>query len=232
MRVSRSLTHRALSSGSRSRTTSAPHRARRRRVSCGRRRRPAARSPRGLRGGEGRHLRASFHSGPMPRSSHDNGVDISGPTVTGSRHARRHDLRGPARRLGPRPITDPDVFEGVVDLIVAEQARCRGLDLRLAVPRRRPAHAADLPARRASHRRCRPRAGWSDTAVHGGCRQRRARRGHGHRPAGAAVPTPRDHDLRGAFEAPAARPVCACWASPSLRPRRVTAFPADGPVAA
>ncbi len=136
------------------------------------------------------------------------------------------------RDWAQRPITDPDVFEGVVDLIVTEQSRFEGATYvlfcheggRLMQPICVPDEPTTVDAGKVLERL---------TALFTESAGRDvldvvmviARSG---RPA----PTPRDHDLRAAFEG-------ACRASgvrllgvAIAAPAAVLSFSTDGPVAA
>jgi len=131
-----------------------------------------------------------------------------------------------------RPITDPDVFESVIDLIVTDQARCEGATYvllcheggRLMQPIRLQdePHTVDVARVQASLTRLFTEA--AGQGVHDVV-MAIARPG---RPDA----TPRDRDLRAAFEG-----ACHCAGVRLLgvaiaAPTGVTALPADGSVAA
>jgi hypothetical protein len=131
-----------------------------------------------------------------------------------------------------RPITDPDVFEGVVDLIVSEQARREGSTYvllcheggRLMQPICLPdeSHTVDVGQVLSGLTRLFTEA--AGEGVHDVVMVI-ARPG---RPA----PTRRDHDLRAAFDGACRAAGVRLLGVAIAAPAGVTAFPADGSVAA
>lgn len=131
-----------------------------------------------------------------------------------------------------RPITDPDVFEGVVDLIVADRARREGSTYvllcheggRLMQPLCLPdePRTADVGRVQSGLTRLFTEAaseGVHDVVLVIG------------RP-GDPAPTPRDHDLRAAFESACRSAGVRLLGVAIAAPEAVAAFPSEGPVAA
>jgi hypothetical protein len=131
-----------------------------------------------------------------------------------------------------RPITDPDVFEGVVDLIVTEQARCDGSTYvllcheggRLMQPICLPdePHTVDVGRVQSGLTRLFTEAvgeGVHDVVMVIA------------RP-GRPEPTPRDRDLRAAFAGACRTAGVRLLGVAIAAPTDVVAFPADGSVAA
>jgi hypothetical protein len=83
----------------------------------------------------------------MPRTSHDNRVDIAGRLSPAPGMLEDMSFKDLPADWAQRPITDPDVFEGVVDLIVADQARREGSTYVLLCHEGGPVDAAALPPR-------------------------------------------------------------------------------------
>jgi hypothetical protein len=131
-----------------------------------------------------------------------------------------------------RPITDPDVFEGVVDLIVGEQARRRGSTYgllcheggRLMQPIRLPDGPPTVDVGDVQDGLTRLFAEAASNGVHDVVMVI-AR-------TGQPGPTARDHDLRGAFEAACGSAGVRLLGVAIAAPTAVSAFPSDGPVAA
>lgn len=131
-----------------------------------------------------------------------------------------------------RPITDPDVFEGVVDLIVSQQARCEGSTYvllcheggRLMQPICLPdePHTVGVGGLQSSLTRLFTEA--AGQGVHDVVMAIA-------RP-GRPDPTPRDRDLRAAFERACGTAGVRLLGVAIAAPTGVTAFPADGSVAA
>lgn len=136
------------------------------------------------------------------------------------------------RDWAQRPITDPDVFEGVVDLIVSEQARCEGSTYvllcheggRLMQPICLPdePHTVDVGQVLGGLTRLFTEA--AGEGVHDVVMVIA-------RP-GRPVPTPRDRDLRAAFDGACRTAGVRLLGVAIAAPTGVTAFPADGSVAA
>jgi hypothetical protein len=136
------------------------------------------------------------------------------------------------RDWAQRPITDPDVFEGVVDLIVTDQSRSDGATyLLLCHPNGRllqPVSLHDEP-RQVDAGLVLERLTLLLSEV--------ARQGIHDvviaiaRP-GRATPTPRDHDLRAAFEGACRTAGLTLHAVAIAAPGAVTALPSEGDTAA
>jgi hypothetical protein len=136
------------------------------------------------------------------------------------------------RDWAQRPITDPDVFEGVVDLIVTDQSRSDGATyLLLCHPNGRllqPVCLHDEP-RQVDAGLVLERLTLLLSEV--------ARQGIHDvviaiaRP-GRATPTPRDHDLRAAFEGACRTSGLTLHAVAIAAPGAVTALPSEGDTAA
>ena len=131
-----------------------------------------------------------------------------------------------------RPITDPDVFEGVVDLIVADRARREGSTyVLLCHEGGRLMQPLCLPNE--------PRTADVDRVQSGLTRLFTEATSEGVRDVvlvigrpGDPAPTSRDHDLRAAFESACRSAGVRLLGVAIAAPDAVAAFPADGPVAA
>ncbi|WP_141821196.1 hypothetical protein [Humibacillus xanthopallidus] len=131
-----------------------------------------------------------------------------------------------------RPITDPDVFEGVIDLIVTDQARCEGSTYvllcheggRLMQPICLPDEPHTVDVVRVQDGLTRLFTEAAGEGVHDVVMAIA-------RP-GRPDPTPRDHDLRVAFEEACSASGVRLLGVAIAAPTGVTAFPADGSVAA